>query len=189
MWRFKVLPVPLDFSDANLCPLNSGPLDLNRLKIIDDILNRLKCQNVKCQKHITEEPKRKHFISMPRTVVSSKFGVNFITITNVILLVIYIIIAASLDLTSQKLYRTTIIWFSPWLLHVCQQGQPRSYMAVCWQYLAVCWSDWGSHHNWCAIVGCAPIEWKYNFLKKHKNFLNYYQNLISCLQYRTSVSL
>ena len=58
MARFKVLPVPLDFSDANLCPLNSGPLDLNRLKIIDDILNRLKCQNVKCQKHITEEPIR-----------------------------------------------------------------------------------------------------------------------------------
>ena len=52
------------FSDANFCPLNSGPLDLNRLKIIDDILNRLKCQNVKCQKHITEEPIRKHFISM-----------------------------------------------------------------------------------------------------------------------------
>ena len=54
MGRFKVLSVPLDFSDANLRPLNSGPLDLNRLKIIDDILNRLKCQNVKCQKHITE---------------------------------------------------------------------------------------------------------------------------------------
>ena len=56
MWRFKVLSVPLDFSDANFCPLNSGPLDLNRLKIIDDILNRLKCPNVKCQKYITEEP-------------------------------------------------------------------------------------------------------------------------------------
>ena len=54
----------LDFSDANLCPLNSCPFGLNRLKIIDDILNRLKCQNVKCQKHITEEPIRKHFISM-----------------------------------------------------------------------------------------------------------------------------
>ena len=47
---------------------------------------------------------------MPGTVVSSKFGVNFITITNVILLVdlIYIIVAAFLDLTSQELYRTTI---------------------------------------------------------------------------------
>ena len=33
--------VPLDFSKDNFCPLNSGPLDLNRLKIIDDILNRL----------------------------------------------------------------------------------------------------------------------------------------------------
>ena len=57
---------PHNFSDANFCPLNSGPLDLNRLKIIDDILNRLKCQNayVKCQKHISEEPIRKHFISM-----------------------------------------------------------------------------------------------------------------------------
>ena len=43
----KSYAVPLDFSDANLCPLNSGPLDLNRLKIIDDILNRPKCQNVK----------------------------------------------------------------------------------------------------------------------------------------------
>ena len=95
MSRFKVLSVPLDFSDANFCPLNSGPLDFNRLKIIDDILNRLKCQNVRWQKHITEEPIRKHFISMPWTVVSSKFGVHFITITNVILLVIYIIIAAS----------------------------------------------------------------------------------------------
>ena len=102
MWRFKVLSVPLDFSGANFCPLNSGPLDLIRLKIIDDILNRLKCQNVRWQKHITEEPIRKHFISMPWTVVSSKFGANFITITNVILLVIYIIIAVSLDLTSQK---------------------------------------------------------------------------------------
>ena len=39
--------------------------DLNRLKIIDDILNRLKCQNVRWQKHITEEPIRKLFISMP----------------------------------------------------------------------------------------------------------------------------
>ena len=72
---------------------------------------------------------------MPLTVVSSKLGVNFITVivyygllkcarkqllevqiedlfvynTNVILLVIYIIIAASLDLASQILYRTTII--------------------------------------------------------------------------------
>ena len=63
--RFKVLTVPLDFSDANFCPLNSGPLDLNRLKIIDDILNRLKCQNVRWQKHITDEPIRKHLISMP----------------------------------------------------------------------------------------------------------------------------
>ena len=80
MLRFKVLSVPLDFSDANFCPLNSDPLDLNRLKIIDDILNRLKCPNVKCQKHITEEPIRKHFISMLWTVVSSKLGVNFITI-------------------------------------------------------------------------------------------------------------
>ena len=52
MSRFKVLSVLLDFSDANFCPLNSGPLDLNRLKIIDDILNRLKYQNVKCQKHL-----------------------------------------------------------------------------------------------------------------------------------------
>ena len=34
----KSSSVPLDFSDANVCPLNSGPLDLNRLKIIDDIL-------------------------------------------------------------------------------------------------------------------------------------------------------
>ena len=42
-----MLSVPLDFSDANFCPLNSGPLYLNRLKITDDILNRLKCQNVK----------------------------------------------------------------------------------------------------------------------------------------------
>ena len=107
MWRFKVLSVPLDF----FCPLNSGPLDLKRLKIIDDILNRLKYQNVRRQKHITEEPIRKHFTTMPWTVVSSKFGVNFITITNVILLVIYIIIAASLDQPSQKLYRTTIICF------------------------------------------------------------------------------
>ena len=41
---------------------------------------------------------------MPWTVVSSKFGVKLITITNVILLVIFIIIAASLDLASQKLY-------------------------------------------------------------------------------------
>ena len=41
MLRFKVLSVPLDFSDANFCPLNSGPLDLNRLKIMDDILNRV----------------------------------------------------------------------------------------------------------------------------------------------------
>ena len=49
----------------NFCSLNSGPLDLNRLKIIVDILNRLKCQNLKRQKHITEEPIRKHFISMP----------------------------------------------------------------------------------------------------------------------------
>ena len=55
----------IDFFDANFCPLNSGPLDLNRLKIIDDILNRLKCQNVKIQKHITEEPIRKPSISMP----------------------------------------------------------------------------------------------------------------------------
>ena len=139
MWRFKVLPVPLDFSDANLCPLNSGPLDLNRLKFIDDILNRLKCQNVKRQKHITEEPIRKHFISMPWTVVSSKFGVNFITITNVILLVIYIIIAASLDLTSQKLYRTTIIWFSPWLLHVCQQCSHGDNQGHTWQYAGSIW--------------------------------------------------
>ena len=145
MWRFKVLPVPLDFSDSNLCPLSSGPLDLNRLKIINDILNCLKCQNVKCQKHITEEPIRKHFISMPWTVVSSKFGVNFITITNVILLVIYIIIAAFLDLTSQKLYRTTIIWFSPWLLHVCQQCNHGDNQGHTWQYLAVCWPDWASH--------------------------------------------
>ena len=30
MWRFKVIFVPLDFSDANFCPLNSGPLDLCR---------------------------------------------------------------------------------------------------------------------------------------------------------------
>ena len=60
--------------------LNSGPLNLNSLKIIDDILNRLKCQNVKWQKHITEEPIRKHFISMPWTVVSSKLEVLFITI-------------------------------------------------------------------------------------------------------------
>ena len=30
MWRFKVLSVPLDFSDANFCPLNSGPLDLTQ---------------------------------------------------------------------------------------------------------------------------------------------------------------
>ena len=115
--------------------LNSGPLDLNRLKIIDDILTCPKCQNVKWQKHITEEPIRKHSVSMPWTVVSSKLRVNFITTivyyvllkcarkqllevqiehlfaynTNVILLVIYIIIAASLDLTSEKLYRTTII--------------------------------------------------------------------------------
>ena len=59
------LSVPLDFSDANFCPLNSRPLDLNRLKNIDDILNRLKSQNVMWQKHITEEPIRKHFISMP----------------------------------------------------------------------------------------------------------------------------
>ena len=61
----KVISVPLDFSDANICPLNSGPYDLNRLKIIDDILNRLKCQNVKWRKHITKKPIRKHFISMP----------------------------------------------------------------------------------------------------------------------------
>ena len=80
MWRFKALSVPLDFSDANLCPLNTGPLDLNRLKIIDDKCQNVKCQNVKCQKHITEEPIRKHFISMPWTVFSSKLGVNFITI-------------------------------------------------------------------------------------------------------------
>ena len=53
MRRFKVLSVPLDFSGAKFCPLNSGPLDLNRLKIIDDILNRLKCQNARWQKHIT----------------------------------------------------------------------------------------------------------------------------------------
>ena len=137
MWRFKVLSVPLDFSGANFCPLNSGPLDLNRLKINDDILNRLKCQNVNWQKHITEEPIRKHFMSMSWTVVSSKLGVNFITIivyyvllkcsrnqllevqiehlfaynTNAILLVIYIIFAEPLGLTSQKLYWTTIIWF------------------------------------------------------------------------------
>ena len=65
MLRFKVLSVPLDFADANCCLLNSGPLDLNSLKSIDDILNRLKCQNVRWQKHITEEPIRKHFISMP----------------------------------------------------------------------------------------------------------------------------
>ena len=64
-WLIAYLSVPLDFSDANFCPLNSGPLDLNRLKIIDDILNRLKCQNVRWQKHINEEPIRKHFISMP----------------------------------------------------------------------------------------------------------------------------
>ena len=122
MWRFKVLTVPLDFSDANFCPLNSGPLDLNRLKIIDDILNRLKCRNVRWQKHITEEPIRKHLISMPWTVVSSKFGVNFIIIKNVILFVIYIIIAASLDLIAEiipnnhNLILTMVItWF------VCQQ--------------------------------------------------------------------
>ena len=103
MWRLKVLTVPLDFSDANFCPLNSGPLDLNRLKITDDILNRLKCQNVRWQKHITEELIGKHLISMPQTVVSSKFGVNFIIITNVILFVIYIIIAASLDLIAENI--------------------------------------------------------------------------------------
>ena len=54
---------------ANFCLLNFGPLDLNRLKIIDDILNRLKCQNVKWQKwqkHLTEEAIRKHFISMKK---------------------------------------------------------------------------------------------------------------------------
>ena len=51
-----MLSVHLDFSDANFCPINTGPLDLKRLKIIDDILNRLKCQNVNWQKHITEEP-------------------------------------------------------------------------------------------------------------------------------------
>ena len=103
MWRFKVLTVPLDFSDANFCPLNSSPLDLNRLKITDDILNRLKCQNARWQKHITEEPIGKHLISLPWTVlvVSSKFGVNFFIITNVILFVIYIIIAASLDLIAE----------------------------------------------------------------------------------------
>ena len=49
MGRFKVLSVPLDFSDVNFYPLNYGPLDLNRLKIIDDILNRLKWQNVRWQ--------------------------------------------------------------------------------------------------------------------------------------------
>ena len=65
MLLFKVLPIPLDFSDATFCPLNSGPLYLNHLKIIHDILNRLKCRNVKWQKHITEEPIRKHFTSMP----------------------------------------------------------------------------------------------------------------------------
>ena len=35
---------------------------------------------MKWLKHITEEPIRKHFISMPWTVVSFKLGVNFITI-------------------------------------------------------------------------------------------------------------
>ena len=118
MWRFKVLTVPLDFSDANICPLNSGPLDLNRLKIIDDILNRLKCQNVRWQKHLTEEPIRKHLISMPWTVVSSKFGVNFIIITNVILfvMIIYIIIAASLDLIAEIIPNNHNL-ILPWLLH------------------------------------------------------------------------
>ena len=37
IYSYSLLYVPLDFSDANFCPLNSGPLDLNRLKIIDDI--------------------------------------------------------------------------------------------------------------------------------------------------------
>ena len=40
---------------------------------------------------------------------SSNRTISFAYNTNVILLVIYIIIAASLDLTSHKLYRTTII--------------------------------------------------------------------------------
>ena len=158
---------------------------------------------MKWQKHITEEPIRKHFISMPWTVVSSKPGVNFITIivglyyvllkcarkqllevqiehlfvytcnTNVILLVIYIIIVEIIPNNHNLILTMVITCMST----VKSLGQPRSYM---YQPLAVCC---GSHHNWCAIliVNCAGIEWKYNYLKKNKIFWNFYQNLISCL--------
>ena len=65
-----MLSVPLGFSDANFCSLN-----LNRLKIIDDILNRLKCQNVKWQKHITDRGANKktlHINALNRSLFQTR---------------------------------------------------------------------------------------------------------------------